>query len=41
MNTNPVFSPKFGEPQWHNAVKIWNQHADQMEDVSYKVHMPI
>ena len=37
MNTNSAFSPKSGEPRWRDAVKIWNQHADRMDDVSYKV----
>lgn len=37
MSSNPAFSPKSGEPRWRDAVKIWNQNADRMDDVSYKV----
>jgi hypothetical protein len=37
MNSNSAFSPKSGEPRWRDAVKFWNQNADRMDDVSYKV----
>lgn len=37
MNSDPVFSPKSGEPRWRDAVKIWNSHADRTDNISYKV----
>ncbi|XP_006463087.1 hypothetical protein AGABI2DRAFT_152387 [Agaricus bisporus var. bisporus H97] len=35
METNTVFSPKSGEPQWREAVVIWNQLADGTSDEVY------
>jgi hypothetical protein len=37
VDQKAAFSPKSGEPRWRDAVKIWNQNADRMDDVSYKV----
>ncbi|KAF8967031.1 hypothetical protein BDZ97DRAFT_1656746, partial [Flammula alnicola] len=37
MNSNPIFSPKSGEPRWREAVKVWNSNAERMDDVSYKL----
>jgi hypothetical protein len=40
MNTDPFFSPQNGEPQWKEAVKIWNVNADRSDNISYKVCTP-
>ncbi|EKM76393.1 hypothetical protein AGABI1DRAFT_15060, partial [Agaricus bisporus var. burnettii JB137-S8] len=35
METKAAFSPKSGEPQWRDAVVIWNQFADGTTDEIY------
>ncbi|KXN85183.1 hypothetical protein AN958_11606 [Leucoagaricus sp. SymC.cos] len=36
-SSNHAFSPQSGEPHWCDAVIVWNQHADEMDGVYYKL----
>lgn len=36
---NPLFAPCTGEPDWQEAVKVWNSYADRLDNVYYKVHI--
>uniref|UniRef100_A0A8H7Y1A9 3'-5' exonuclease n=1 Tax=Psilocybe cubensis TaxID=181762 RepID=A0A8H7Y1A9_PSICU len=37
IKSHAAFSPVSGEPQWRDAVPVWNAKADITNDVSYKL----
>lgn len=37
MQESKEFNSKSTGPNWKEAVKVWNRHADETDDIFYKV----